>query len=46
MDISKFARDIEEILETKKNLEMAYEAGFITKEQLDNALKSIVEKYK
>jgi hypothetical protein len=46
MDISKFAKDYEKIMETKKNLEMVYEAGFITKDQLDKALVDLIKPYK
>lgn len=46
MDISKFAKDYEKIMETKKNLEMVYEAGMITKEQLDKALADLIKPYK
>lgn len=46
MDISKFAKDYEKIMETKKNLEMVYEAGFITKEQLDKSLADLIKLYK
>lgn len=46
MNISKFAKDYEKIMETKKNLEMAYEVGFITKDQLDKALAGLIKPYK
>jgi hypothetical protein len=46
MDISKFAKDYEKIMETKKNLEMVYEAGFITKDLLDKALVDLIKPYK
>lgn len=46
MDISKFAKDYEKIMETKKNLEMVYKAGFITKDQFDKALAELIKPYK
>lgn len=46
MDISKFAKDYEKIMETKKNLEMVHAAGFITKDQLDKALAELIKPYK
>lgn len=45
MDISKLANHIEEIMDTKKRLEMVRDAGFITQEQVDQALADLMKKY-
>lgn len=37
---------MKKIMETKKNLEMVYEAGFITKDQLGKALADLIKSYK
>lgn len=45
MDISKLTKHIDEIMETKKRLETARDMGFITQEQVDEALTELMKKY-
>ena len=46
MDISKMAKDLDYILETKKVLDSALQSKMITKDQYTKALNDLMKPYK